>query len=230
MTTTAQLAQCITDDRGIIVAADPAYLEILGRLRHEVVGRSPLEFTAACDRGINTALLGRLARHGQAFSITKRYVRGDGGVQWVSIHASALREEGAATRFVATCRPHREPNAAGSILRTRRDATRLADMVALAKLSFGGDLIGSPAFEMLLHLHLAELECRSRAPGCLAEAIGQSTSATIRWARVLVQRGLIERERDGEIAFDTPLRITGEAQRMIESIAAASHRRARGVR
>ncbi len=222
MTTTTRLAQCITDTRGIILDADDIYCEIVRRPRHQVLGRSPLTYTLATDRAVNAALLRRLGQGGQAFAITKRYVRGDHALQWVSLHVSAYRDGAGPTRFVATCRPHREPPLAGTVVRARRDAARWIEMLALAKQAFGGDLIAAPALEMLLHLHLAEMECQSLDPSRLAAAIGQSAAATVRWAKVLAQRELVEPERAGMVDEDMPLRITGDAQRMIESVAGAA--------
>lgn len=216
----APLAQCITDEACRILLADDAYLELLARRRDEVLGRSALDFTAPGDRAINHLLLQRLERQGRAFTITKRYVRSDGTLQWVSNHVSAFCDGSGTRRFVATCQPQRAASAAtGAVARARQEALALIRTMGAAKHAFGEDLIGSPALEILLHLHIAELEGRSLTPHCLARLIRQSDAATLRWARVLGQRHLAEPERDGPLDSAMPLRIAADAQRLMETVA-----------
>ncbi len=218
---TAPLAQCIIDERWLIVDVDDAYLELLGRPRAEVVGRSPLEFTAPQDQAFNDALLQRLDREGSGFVITKRYIRGDGAVQWVCNHVSAFGDGAGPRRIIATCSVEREPILMGGRqARARQDAANLARIFATAKHGFGDDLIGSPALEALLQLHLAEMEGRSLTTRGMARLIGQAPSTTLRWMRVLEQRGLIEVERDMPLDLAAPLRIGAHAQRTMETIAA----------
>lgn len=217
---TAPLAQCIIDERWLIVTVDDAYLELLGRPRTEVIGRSPLEFTAPQDQAFNDALLQRLDREGSGFVITKRYIRGDGALQWVCNHVSAFSDGAGPRRIIATCSVESEPILAhGRLARTRQDAANLTRIFKAAKHGFGDDLIGSPALEALLQLHLAEMEGRSLTPRCIGVLIGQPEATTLRWLKVLEQRVLVEMERAGPLESQTPLRITMQAQRMMETIA-----------
>jgi PAS domain S-box-containing protein len=77
-------AQCLADADHRLIACDDAYLELLGRERREVIGRRILDLTYAPDRPANALMLKGLASEGRAFSITKRYVRGDGDLIWVT--------------------------------------------------------------------------------------------------------------------------------------------------
>lgn len=214
-----RLAQCITDDRMVILAVDDAYVTLLGRERHEIVGRSPLSFTAPVDRAISNAVLQRLRVEGGAFAITKRYLRGDGGLQWVRNHVALFRDGTGPARVIATCEARAEPPLTCDVAWVRRDALTLARMLDAAKRAFGGDMIGTSALEVLLHLHLAEMEGRSLTPRCLAALTGQGDQTTLRWLRVLTERRLTEVERDGSLDLAAPMRITAAAQRMMEEIA-----------
>lgn len=219
MVRTAPLAQCITDERWRILTVDDAYTELLGRSRAELVGRSPLEFTAPIDQAFNDILLQRLERDGRAFAITKRYVRGDGALQWVSNHVSTFRDGLGPHRLMATCEVRSEPEIGNDLGRLRRDAINLLRTMGSAKRGFGEDLIGSPALEALLHLHLAEMEGRSLTPRCIAVLIAQPEATTVRWLKLLEQRRWVELERAEPLAAGTPLRITIQAQRMMDSVA-----------
>ena len=214
----APVAQCITDERWRIVSADDAYLELLARPRIEVIGRSPLEFTAPGDQVVNDMLLHRLVRHGHAFQITKRYVRGDGQLQWVCNHVSAFADGCGEKRLIATCEPQPDPPATCAEARLRQHATTLLQTVGAAKHAFGADLIGSPALEALLHLYLAEMEGRSLTPRCIAALIRHSEAATLRWIKVLEQRRLAEVERNTPVDMGAPMRISGMAQQMMEDV------------
>ncbi len=214
----APVAQCITDGTWRIVSIDDAYSDLLGRPREEIIGRTPLEFTAPSDQAVNDQLLQRLLRDGGAFRIVKRYVRGDGTLQWVSNHVAAFSDGVGPVRIIATCEPQDAPPADSEVARLRQDAVALLRTIGAAKHAFGNDLIGSPALEALLHLHLAEMEGRSLTARCIAALIRHSEAATLRWMTVLEQRRLAEVERDVALDLDAPLRISGSAQRMMEDI------------
>jgi len=219
MVRAAPLAQCITDERLRILTVDDAYVELLGRPREAIVGRSPLDFTAPPDQSLNDSLLQQLDRDGRAFTITKRYVRGDGSLQWVSNHVSSFRDGLGRRRLLATCEVRTEPEIGIELARLRQDAINMVGTIGSAKRAFGADLIGSPALEALLHLHLAEMDGRSLTPRCIGVLIGQPEATTLRWLKVLEQRVLVEMERAGPLESQTPLRITMQAQRMMETIA-----------
>lgn len=214
----APVAQCITDDNYRILSVDDSYVEVLGRPRAEIIGRSPLEFTAPVDQAVNDLLLQQLDREGRAFTITKRYIRGDGGLQWVSNHVSSFSDGAGPRRILATCEPRSEPQIVSDVTRIRQNAQALARTIDAAKRAFGEDLIGSPALEALLHLHLAELEGRSLTPRCIAALIRHPEATTLRWIRVLEQRRLAEVECDAMLDLAAPMRISGPAQRMMEDL------------
>ena len=214
----ALVAQCITDEHARIMSMDEAYLDLLARPRDEVLGRSALEFTAPGDQVVNDLLLHRLVRHGRAFQITKRYVRGDGSLQWVRNHVSAFADGAGGKRLIATCEPQPEPSASCAEGRLRQGVMALLRTIDAAKHAFGDDLIGSPALEALLHLYLAEMEGRSLTPRCIAGLIRHSEAATLRWIRLLEHRHLAEVERDTPVDLTAPMRISGLAQRMMEDV------------
>ncbi|MEH3159638.1 MAG: PAS domain-containing protein [Sphingomonas taxi] len=213
------LAQCITDERLTILAVDDAYLALVGRERREIVGRSPLTFTAPVDRAVNDVLFQRLRVEGRAFAITKRYLRGDGGVQWVRNHVGLFRDGVGSARVIATCEARAEPPLANDVAWVRQDALTLARTLDAARRAFGGDLTATSALEVLLHLYLAEMEGRSLTPRCLAALTGQAEQTTLRWLRVLSERRLAEVERDGPLDLAAPMRIAAAAQRRMEEIA-----------
>lgn len=216
----ARLAQCITDERLAILAVDDAFLALVARERSELIGRSPLDFTAPADRLRNGALLRRLTHDGAGFAISKRYVRGDGRLQWVRSHVLRVGDGAGSHHFLATCSGETAPGPVEPLARSRDGAQWLTATLAAAKAAFGNDVIAAAALEILLHLQTAELEGRSLTPAGLARLIALDERTTLRWLRVLEGRGFAECERGGAIGATSPVRITGLAQERMEALTA----------
>lgn len=66
-----------------ILEIDDGYAEIVGRERCDVIGQQALSFTYDEDVVRNQPMLSRLADTGPAFTITKRYWKGDRSIVWV---------------------------------------------------------------------------------------------------------------------------------------------------
>lgn len=73
--------------------------------------------------------------------------------------------------------------------------------------AFGGDLFRSPAWEILLRVQLAPEGLTAER---LCQAIGTTTSLTLRWTALLIERGLVSVViQEGEPTYE--LTETGKA-------------------
>lgn len=87
----------LADEQGLLVAANAAYCEMVGRPWHEIAGRSSREFTHPDDLGQHAAmetLMARAAACGQTLRLEKRYVHPDGTVRWGWVSASTVVLDG----------------------------------------------------------------------------------------------------------------------------------------
>ncbi|SEN81215.1 PAS domain S-box-containing protein [Sphingomonas gellani] len=215
------LGQCLSDADGIILAADATFLDLLGRDAKEVAGRHAMEFTFAPDRTVNAPMLERLGREDIPFTITKRFVRADGTLLWVTNHVAAVSDGTGLRRIIATSRQVESPITVGLIGRNLAAARRQLRDLDRAKRAFGADLIVSPPWELLLQLYLAEVEGEPISSEDLSDRVHLTIDMTLRWLEVCRMRGLIETEDDAPIAPDGLVRVTLQCQTMLDGVLAA---------
>lgn len=214
------VAQCLADADHRLVACDDAYLELLGRERSDVIGCHVLDLTYAPDRPINAIMLRSLASAGQAFSITKRYVRGDGGLVWVTNGVGSIRDGTGRAIVCATSRAVESPVNRDALVRNVAAARRLCAAFLAGKQLFGADLVSAPAAELLLELYVAEIEGRSLSVDELASAIELGRASTRRWLAILKARGLIEVEGHAPVPAEVSFRISQRCELALEGLIA----------
>lgn len=209
------IAQCISDADQRLLSVDQRYADLLMDAPAALIGRHPLEFTHPDDRSVNAALLDRVCHDGTPFSITKRYVRRDGSIQWVNNHISRL-SEGGVHRLIVTCRPLDRPAGQSRVERHWRVARMLSQAFLDGKEAFGGSLITSPPAEMLLLLYTAEMEGRSETLESAAADMALALPLAGRWMDAMIQAGLIETESSKVSGGPTALRLTPRALPALE--------------
>ena len=74
---------------GVLRAVNPAWTEILGHAREEVVGRSFLDFVLPEDAALSAAALNSAASKHDLTNFENRYRHKDGTTRWISWHSSA---------------------------------------------------------------------------------------------------------------------------------------------
>lgn len=215
------VAQCLAGDDHRIVACDDAFLEILGRPRGEVLGCHPLELTHQADRQLNATMLRRLQARGRSFSITKRYLRADGSLVWVTNTVAPVGDGIGRTGICATSTVIDRPINPSVIARNLAMARRLCAAFVTGKRLIGPSLLTSPAAEVLLALYVAEAEGRSSTGAQLAAMLQLSSDTSLRWLEVLHARGLIEVERGEQPTMAASYRIARSYELVLDGILGA---------
>ena len=216
------VAHCLADQDHRIIACDDAYCALLGIDRANVIGRHPLDLTHPLDRGLNGVLLDSLASGGAAFSITKRYVRGDGGLIWVTNRVAPVRDGIGPARISATSMRADSLVTRSALARNVTAARRLCAAFLIGKNLFGSELVSAPGAELLLQLYTAEIEGKSLDGEALASAVQLSVAATIRWLKLLVASGLVEVERSEPITAGAAFRIAKNCEMMLDALIVAA--------
>lgn len=89
----APIGMILTDTAGVLLRANPAYGEIVGYSPAELVGTTVITVTHPEDRNLTTTGVEMLTSGElDVLSLEKRYIRPDGGVVWVSVSASCVRD------------------------------------------------------------------------------------------------------------------------------------------
>lgn len=216
------IAYCLGDQDHRIIACDDAFCELLALERSDIVGRHPVDLTHPLDRGLNTSLLQRLASDGTAFSVTKRYVRGDGSLIWVTNGVAPVRDGSGPARISATSTRASRPATRSALVRNVAAARRLCTAFLVGKNLFGSHVVSAPGAELLLHLYAAEIEGSSLTGEALARAVGQSTAVTLRWLKLLVSAGLVDVERDEPATLLAAFRIAKRCEMMLDALIVAA--------
>lgn len=94
------------------------------------------------------------------------------------------------------CQPNQSLRTRGRPLPDAKVIRRIIQIRADRLKFFGTELFADPAWEMLLDLTAAKVECRPVAVTSLCLASGVPTTTALRWIGLLVKRGLCRRKPD----------------------------------
>ena len=94
---------------GRMVGADQAYCDLLGFTLEELCDRSFQDFTFPGDLSANLDELGEVVRSGRPATVTKRYIRADGGLTWVRAYISIVRTPDGQGWLAVACTELRPP-------------------------------------------------------------------------------------------------------------------------
>jgi len=190
----------ILDREGRWQEANPAWCEIVGRPRAELVGRHFNELTHGDDLAIGMEMLATLQGGARSVQAEKRYLDADGNVVHVSEYLTARRDdEGRIVRYVAhmrdtTARVRAERELAESA-RLFRDVLENVDLAALNMDANGTITYCNPELCRLVGWSAEELLGRDWFEICVPRDNGE--------ARALhgegIATGRIERHHEGQI-------------------------------
>jgi len=100
----APSAHVLTDLAGRYLSVDDAYCEVLGRDRHELIGKIAVQFTNPVEQARHAAAVEQMRQTGETVILNKSYVRSDGKLMRVQNNASVISDGIGPRRLVATIR------------------------------------------------------------------------------------------------------------------------------
>ena len=203
-----------------IVHIDDQFLDIVGRDRDALIGQQALSFTYAEDVAANQPALDRLIAGGPGFTITKRYMRGDGAVIWVKNHVMKITNGMGSPLICATTERSGRPFASERLTRNYRAARQLCRGLVAGRRQLTPAIVQAPAIEALLLLYRAEIEGQSINVEQLAMQTGSAPTVMLRWVKLLQGRDLIVAEQPGPIGSRTCVRISASGERKLDGLLA----------
>lgn len=210
-----QVGHALLGSHGKVLSLDDGFCEILGTTADTIVGRSVLDVTVPADRGTCATLMRNLAATREPFRVTKRYIRGDGGEVWVTNTVSVIELGDAPPMLVSTIIPI-DPPVEETEPAAMLDCARFLLSVRRDRASTFGPIFAEPAWDMMLTAYIADAEGRSLGLGALSRAASLPDDGADRWARALVQEGLLEVEPGGRADDGIQYRITAATHRQVE--------------
>lgn len=181
-------AHCVSTIDGIILAADQAFLELVGRPEDEVIGATYQSITHPDDIGRSADMLVSLVKRAAPIRLQKRYVRPDGTAIAANLYVTRFDNP---DRLVSTL----FWNEQGRDLPPARlwdMALRVKRLREVRKAELGVELATDPVGSVLNCVYLAEAEGRIVGLADIAAECDIPPSLTARWVDVLSKRGILE--------------------------------------
>jgi len=222
----AESGHVLIGTEGRFLDVDTAFGALMRSSPDALIGRAVLEVTAPADRAECSSAIARLRRTRQPFRRSKRFVRDDGSLVWVTNSVSITGGSSAAPIIIATIEPIEAPR----LIRSPATLLQAAHFLNLSRREraqvCGDDLASEPAWELLLAAYIQEAQGGVFDVAAMAARGGMSPRSAARWLGVLLDRDLFELElrqnRFGLKAY----RLTAAAHRRFEeylSLVRAEH-------
>ncbi|HEX7783504.1 MAG TPA: PAS domain S-box protein [Sphingobium sp.] len=222
----------LIDGEGGILSANKAFCDIIGSPTEQIVGRLVSELTAPPDREECAIALGKLRRTGQSFSISKRFIRADHSLIWVTNTVSIMTAGSVEPVVVASIVPITDPAQYRSPAQLMRCVRFMVTARAQRRNMFSQALVSDPGWDVLMGLYIAESEGASLTGRDIAESAEIGERLIGHWIAILMECHLVEIEGEypDKVAGDEmhlPLRLTALAHKKIEDYLAklAIHQR-----
>jgi PAS domain S-box-containing protein len=220
-------------EKGEILSANKAFCDIIAAPAEDIVHRLVSDITAPPDREECAIAIERLRRTHQTFSISKRFIRADESLIWVTNTVSIMTTGTGEPVIVASIVPITDPAQYRSPAQLMRCARFMVTARSQRRIMFSQALVSDPGWDVLLGLYVAEGEGASLTGEGIAAMTAISARQLSHWVAILMECHLIEIEGDQPEAISgggemfLPLRLTALAHKKIEDYLAklAIHQR-----
>jgi PAS domain S-box-containing protein len=184
----------IVDDMNDLLAVDPGFCNIMRASSAQLIGRNVWDLTAPADREECALAIAGLRNTGQPFEISKRLVRADESLIWVTNNVSLVRNAGGRNILVATISPMAESPAERAPARLLNYARMMVTARMDRRSVLAHDLSTDLAWDVILAIYIAEAEGKAITTTGLAEQLGMRRNQADRWITLLLSEGAIEIE------------------------------------
>lgn len=213
---TMQAGHLILDLAGHMRGIDEHFCALMRAQWSDMIGRPVLDITAPADREECGEAIRLLCDTGRSFRLSKRFIRDDQTLVWVTNTVSLMQGSDGQDVIVATIDPlieddERQP---ALLLGSARflDACK-GDRQAV----FDASLFPDTAWDAILAAYIAEAEGGAIDVVSLAARLGVSLDRAGRWVDVLITQQVLEIETRRSSPDTTKcFRLTAAAHRMLE--------------
>jgi PAS domain S-box-containing protein len=203
---------------GQFLSIDRGFSDIMRTTPEMLIGRPVLDVTAPADRHECFTAITRLRATRQPFEISKRFVRDDGSLVWVTNTVSMVDHGRDENLLVATITPMAIENCGARAPALLLDcAQMMTDLREDRAAIFDASLFSDTGWDVILRAYIAEAEGRAITVSGLAAKLGLSQARAERWVNVLIGQGVIEIEtRSNDPCAPKSFRLTGATHARLE--------------
>lgn len=206
----------LIDLAGRLCAVDRHFCAIMRAQAADVIGRPVLDITAPADRQECGDAIRALRDSGRSFRLSKRFLRDDGTLVWVTNIVSTLSGLDGDTLIVATIDP--------MVLDEIRQPALLLDGAHFLEAYksdrrsvFDPALFADTAWDVILAAYITEAEGNALSIADLATRLGLPRDRIARWVAALLDQGALEIEtRRADAHSAKCFRLTGATHRTLE--------------
>lgn len=207
----------VIDGNGALVSIDHGFSGIMKAEIPALIGRDVLELTAPADRIECGEAIAKLRSTRTPFELSKRFIRADNSLVWVTNSVSMVGNGHDGDLIVATINPIVEPSCPRAPALLLESARLLAQLQEERSEAFDRSLLSDIGWHAMLAAYIAEAEGLAITIGALAERLGITQRQAQRWIAVLINRNVVEIEtREASPFTPKSFRLTGAAHRQLE--------------
>ena len=211
------MGHVLIGDDGAFVSVDAGFCGMMQTEAEAMIGRLVLDVTAVPDRAECALAIQTLRDTLHPFTLSKRLVRDDGSMLWVTNRVSITDWGGGPRTIVATLTRIADPDQYRSPARLLECARLLFASGIDRSLAFDRTLFSDPAWDMLLAAYIAEAEGDLVDCASVARATDVTRWMARGWLRVLIDKGLIEMEiTRADDSATGPFRLTATGHALFE--------------
>lgn len=212
-----QAGHLVICGEGRLLGLDRGFTNIMQSDHESLIGRDIMELTAPADREECGEAITELRRSHRPFVLSKRFIRDNGTLVWVTNTVSIVANSSGPELIVATIDPLVRSNelrnpvvlleAARMLVALRQDRAKM----------FDESLFSDTAWDAMLAAYIAEAEGAAVDVATLAARLAIPPARVQRWIRILLDQGVVELETSGlDPTRPKCFRLTGAAHVRIE--------------
>jgi PAS domain S-box-containing protein len=211
-----QAGHLVLDLAGHMRGLDQHFCAIMRAEWADMIGRPVLDITAPADREECGEAIRLLCETGRSFRLSKRFIRDDNTLVWVTNTVSMMQGSDGQDMIVATIDPliaddERQP---ALLLGSARFLDACQDD---RQTVFDAALFPDTAWDAILAAYIAEAEGGAIDVVALAARLNVSLERAVRWVDVLIAQDVLEIETRRSSPVSTKcFRLTAGAHRLLE--------------
>ncbi len=212
-----QAGHVLINEAGQLISLDKGFCDIMRSDPAHIIGRLVMDVTAPADREECATAIKGLRATGRPFRISKRFIRDDGTLVWVTNDVALVEGKDGGALIVATIEPMPEVDDDRAPGRLLDCAQFLVACKTQRAAICHPELLSDIGWDAILACYIAEAEGQSIGISGLAQRLNVPIARAGRWIDILLGEGMVEIEtRHADPYSPKDFRLTARAYQRLE--------------